>query len=100
MNELKKTLIFTAVMLPIACIAGYFLAIYQIEMFAGPIMDEAIAEIGSKEMLIAVTVAQNTVYAAIFGFCGYLLSDKLGLIRSFSLKGQALKKSLLIICCL
>ena len=96
MREQKKPLIFTAVMLPIACIAGYFLAIYQIEKFAGPIMDEAIAEIGSKEMLIAVTVAQNTVYAAIFGFCGYLLSDKLGLIRSFRPEKQALKKSLLI----
>ncbi|MBR5329401.1 MAG: CPBP family intramembrane metalloprotease [Firmicutes bacterium] len=36
------------------------------------------------------------MYAAICGFCGYLLSDKLGLIRSFRLEGNALKKSLLI----
>ena len=49
MNELKKPLIFTAIMIPIACIAGYFLAIYQLDMFAGAMLDEAIAEIGSKD---------------------------------------------------
>lgn len=96
MNELKKPLIFTAIMIPIACIAGYFLAIYQLDMFAGAMLDEAIAEIGSKEMLIGVVILQNAMYAVILGFCGYLLSDKLGLIRSFRLHGMALKKSLLI----
>lgn len=96
MNELKRPLIFAAIMIPIACIAGYFLALYEINMFSGALLDEAIAELGSIELFILLVIGQYVMYAAICGFCGYLLSDKLGLIRSFRLEGNALKKSLLI----
>ena len=96
MNKWKRPLIFAAIMISIACIAGYFLALYELNMFAGPIINEAIAELGSIELFILLVIGQYMMYAAICGFCGYLLSEQLGLIRSFRLEGQALRKSFLI----
>lgn len=45
-------------------------------------------------MVIASVTIQTVLYAAICGFIGYLLADKIGLLRSFAWSGNYLKKAL------
>ncbi len=51
-------------------------------------------------MVIASVTIQTVLYAAICGFIGYLLADKIGLLRSFAWSGSYIKKALVggVIC--
>lgn len=81
MKKIKKPLLFTAAILPIAAVAAYFTALYQLDMLSPELLETALAEIGSKGAFVAVYILQIVVYAAVCGFFGYILSDKLGLMK-------------------
>ena len=91
---LRKALIFTLILLPVAAVGAYFTALYQLD-----IMDEAtiallMEQLGSTGAFVAVYVVQMVIYAAVMGFAGYLLADKLELMRPMRFEKQALMKTL------
>lgn len=90
-KTIKNALLFTLALLPIAAVAGFFSIRYQ--MAAMPEMiGAAVEQFGSEQALIAVYVVQILIYAAVFGFFGYLLAAKTGLLKSLKIE----KKPLLV----
>ncbi len=95
MKELtKKALRFSLVLLPVAVIAIIFTCLYQFEMFPPEILEEAIKQVGSKELIIVISVIQSTVYTFICSFIGYIVAEKTGLLKAFSIKTDKLLKAL------
>ena len=80
---IKRALLFNLALLPIALVAGYFVIAYQIDIYSEDILAEAVAQLGSVDVLIAVGIAQTVMYTAFCGFFGYILAGKLGLWKPF-----------------
>ena len=78
-NNLKY-LIFLAIF---GLVGGYFTAIYTVQSLGQDVIDEAIAEVGSLDVLIIITTLQSLGYALILGVVGKLLAKKIGLWRKF-----------------
>ena len=90
MSRTKKALLFTLALLPIAVAAGYFTARYTMRLQDPAVLQQAIAQLGSEKALFAVSTVQVVLYAAVCGFFGYILSDKLGLMRPFRFETKPL----------
>lgn len=80
-NNLKY-LIFLAIF---GLVGGYFTAIYTVQSLAQDMIDEAIAEVGSLDMLITITILQSLGYTLILGVIGKILAKKIGLWRKVKL---------------
>lgn len=76
-NNLKY-LIFLAIF---GIIGGYFTALYTVQSLSQDMIDEAIAEVGSLDVLIIITTLQSLGYALILGVIGKILAKKIGLWR-------------------
>ena len=91
-KRLKKPFLFALALLPIAIIGSYFATVMTFSTIDAAILDEAVKQIGSRELLIVVSCIQPVLLTLVCGFFGYILSDKVGLMRPF----RFTKKPLLI----
>ena len=82
-NKIKKPLLFALALLPIAIVGGIFTCLYQFDLYPAEIMDQAIAQLGSRDILVVITVAQTVMYALVCGFFGCLLARAVGLDKPF-----------------
>lgn len=96
MDSTKKALRFVLCLLPIAAAAGWFTAKYQFALLPSEQIETAAAQVGGRNMVIGITVLQTVLYAAVTGFFGYILSEKIGRMRSFRLEGGTVLRTLLI----
>lgn len=96
MNKLKKPFLFAIALLPIAVLGGLFTCLYQFDLYSPEALEQAIAQVGSREILMLITVLQTCGYAFICGFIGYILAEKTGLMRTFKIQKSALVKVLAI----
>ena len=90
MAKLKKPLLFALALLPISVIAGIFVGFYQLDTLSPEMIEEALAQVGSTEMLVIRGAVQTVGYALFCGFFGYILADKIGLIKPFNLQKSKL----------
>lgn len=86
MKKIRKPLIFTLCLLPVAAVGGWFTAQMTVATADEKALETAIQQVGSKEMVLLVTAIITVIYAVVCGFFGYILADKLGLIRSFCIE--------------
>ena len=96
MSRTKKALLFTLTLLPVALAAGYFAVRYTVKLLDPAVLQQAIELIGSEKALFAVSIVQVVLYAAVCGFFGYILSDKLGLMRPFRFEFKPLLITLIV----
>ena len=94
LQNYRKSLLFTLGLLPIALVAAYFTALYQLAFLRGDTLASVMEQIGGKSGFIAVYMVQIAVYALVMGFFGHILATKLGLMRPARLEGSALKWTL------
>ena len=92
MAKLKNPLRFALCLLPIAIVAGIFVSRYQLDTYSDELIAEAVAVLGSTDVLVVIGAVQTAGYALFCGFLGYLLADQLGLWRPIQFR----KKELLI----
>ena len=92
MTKLKKPLVFALCLLPIALVAGVFVGSYQLDILSEELTAEAIAQLGSKELLLVITGLQTVGYALFCGFFGCWLAESTGLWKPIKFE----KRSLLI----
>lgn len=85
MTKIRKPLIFTLCLIPVAAVGGWSTAQMSTASADKAALEAAIQQVGSKEMVMLITMIQTVVYAVICGFFGYLVADKIGLIRPFRL---------------
>lgn len=69
-------------------VGGIFAGIYTLEITDPALIEEAIAQIGGKEIYIAVSTVQVISYALVCGIIGKLLAKKIGLWRELKLEAK------------
>lgn len=84
-QRLLRALKFDAAILPLILIAGVSVGFY--EWTTG--IAAAVENI-TKAQFVILVVAQTLVYAMVTGFLGYLLADRIGLLRSFAFRKKPL----------
>lgn len=92
--NIKKALLFTISLLPVAIIGGISTTIYQLDTLSEDMVQLGVSQAGSVEMLIAITTLQTVMYALVCGFVGYIITSKIGLIKPFTLKKESILYSL------
>ncbi len=95
MSKLKKPLIFSLAVLPIAIVSIIFTCLYQFEMYPPEILEEAVAQLGSIELILVISVVQNVGLVMVCCFFGYILSEKLGLMKPIRFEKRAITVTLL-----
>ena len=96
LTQYRAPLRFTLALLPVAAAAGYLVIRYQLALYDPATLAAMLAQLGSTAVLLAVGTAQTVVYAAVCGFFGYLLAEKLGLMRPFRLEKRPLLRTLAV----
>lgn len=94
-NNIKKALLFALTLLPVAIVGGICTAFYQFDALSPDVVETAISQVGSMGALVAITAVQTALYTFIAGFVGYIVSNKIGLIKPFTFKKNSLITSLL-----
>ena len=95
MNNIKKALRFTLCLLPAAAAGGWFVAKYQFALLPPEQIESAVAQLGSMNALLGITVLQTVLYAAVCAFFGYILSEKIGLMRPFRMEKAPVLRTIL-----
>ena len=96
MSAIKKPLIFSLAVLPIAIVAIIFTCLYQFEMYPPEILEEAVAQVGSMALVWIITVVQNVGLIMFCCFFGYILAEKLGLWKPIIFEKRALTITFLL----
>lgn len=94
MQKYRNPLRFALGLLPIALVAAYFTALYQLTILDEATLSQLMAQLGSESAFIAVYMVQIGIYALVMGFFGHILSTRLGLMRPLRLNWSALKWTL------
>ena len=87
---IKKNIKFLLFLALFGLIGGYFTALYSIEIIDQTTLDQTLAQIGSVEILIAVTTLQSILYAVVLGLIGKIIAEKIGLWREISFESRPL----------
>ena len=96
MSTLKKSLLFSLSILPIAIVAIIFTCLYQFEMYPPEILEEAVAQVGSMAIVWIITVIQNVGLIMFCCFFGYILAEKLGLWKQIKFEKRSLTVTLIL----
>ena len=81
-NRFKKPLLFVLALVPVAIVGGYFTGVYSWAEFTDDAKSQVLMQIGNNQSVFyLITTVQTLIYALIFGFFGYILSDKTGLMK-------------------
>lgn len=93
MNKVKefisKNVKYLIFLILVGIVGGIFAGIYTLEITDPTLLEEALAEIGSKEAFIVVYVVQIIGYALFCGIVGKILANKIGLWREVKLEGKS-----------
>ena len=82
LNRYKKPLLFVLALVPVALVSGYFTGVYGWVELTGDVKSQILAQIGNNlNLYYLITTLQTLLYALLFGFFGYLLSEKTGLMK-------------------
>ena len=82
-NKFKKPLLFVLALVPIAIIGGYFTGVYSWTELTDDVKSQILAQTGNNlSLYYLLTTIQALIYTLIFGFFGYILSEKTGLMKA------------------
>ena len=93
---LKNNLKFIVFLLIFGLVGGYFTVLYSIEIMQPQVLEETVAQAGSIETVIAVTVIQYVLYSVVLGLFGKSLAGKIGLWRKLSFEAKPILSVLLV----
>ena len=86
-KENKKFLIFTTI---VGIIGSIFAVVYTMKLVPEDMMEEAIKQVGSKELVIAISMIQPILYVVICEIFGVILSNKVGLWKKINFEKNKL----------
>ena len=92
----KNNLAFILFLALFGLVGGYFTGLYTVESLSSEMLEEMIAEIGSVEVLVLITVIQSLLYAVSLGLIGRILAEKIGLWREISFEIKPVLSVLLV----
>ena len=92
MKYVKENYKFLIFIIIVGIIGGFFTVLYAIESISEEMMQLAINQVGSRNMVIAVSMIQPILYVVVCGIFGIILSNKVGLWKKITFE----KKKILI----
>lgn len=92
-RKYKKPLLFSAALLPAAAAGGVFTGIYTYEGYTAEMQQLLLTQLGGYMQYLIVIIFQTILYVVVCGFFGYILADKIGLIKPFTLEKDKLLKT-------
>ncbi|MGM9648526.1 MAG: type II CAAX prenyl endopeptidase Rce1 family protein [Butyricicoccaceae bacterium] len=92
-EKLKRPLRFVLIILPFAVVGGYFTGSYAYDSYAPEIQQQILAQVGSVSALSLISALQSVFYAIVFGLIGYILSERIGLMKPFRFEKQPLLRT-------
>jgi len=95
-TNIKKALQFTVILLPVAIMASYFVAIYAFNNHAVEIQEQILEQMGSYQLFLLLSTIQGAILASVCAFFGYILAEKTGLLRTFRFEREKSVKTLII----
>ena len=82
-KKVKKALLFALALVPIAIVGGYYTGVYGWDELTDDVKGQILAQTGNNlSLYYLITTLQALIYALIFGFFGYILSEKTGLMKA------------------
>ena len=96
MKNWEKALRFALCLLPIGLVGGWFATEMTLSSVAPDALETAVQQAGSLAVVKVVTAASYAVYTVICGFFGYILAEKIGLMRPIRFQKAILIRVLLI----
>ena len=95
LNKFKKPLLFVLALVPIAIVGGYFTGVYGWAELTDDVKSQILAQTGNNQTLYYLIVTiQALIYALIFGFFGYILSEKTSLMKAVRFKKKPMMVSI------
>ena len=95
-KRVGRAFLFALTLIPIAAIGGYFSVRLLLSSLDPSMLEDAISKAGSEEIMLAVSVIMTVVYATVLGFFGWIISEKIGLIRPIQFQKKNLIPVLVI----
>lgn len=83
--------------LPFAIVGGFFTGVYTLEHSTDDIARMIYEQVQSPAFFYIITTIQSVIYAVLATAVGYLLADRLGLIKPFRFQKEILKKTVPVI---
>ena len=83
--------------LPFAIVGGFFTGVYTLEHSTDDMTRMIYEQVQSPTLFYIITTIQSVMYAVLATAAGYLLADRLGLIKSFRFQREILKKTVPVI---
>lgn len=98
LKKLRNPLIFALVLLPIGLIGGFFTSIYLEETYDPAMLSEMLAQAGISDIIILhiITAVQTAGQMLLMGFFGYILADKIKLLKSFKISKTGLNPTIVL----
>ena len=96
MKTWKKALVFALCLLPIGLIGGWFSVEISLKAADPAVLDAVIQQAESLAVVRAVSIVPIVLYAVVLGFFGYLLADRIRLMRPFRFEKPVLLRVLFI----
>lgn len=98
LNKFREPIIFALVLLPIAIIGGYFTSLYLAETYDPATLSEMMTQAGITDINILhiITAVQTAGMMLLMGFFGYILADKIGLIKSFKISKSGITPTIIL----
>lgn len=91
LNRFKKPLLFILALVPIAIAGGYFTGVYSWAELTEEAKAQVLIQIGGNlNLYYLITTQQTLLYTLVLGFFGYIIAEKLGLMRPAKLEKQPL----------
>ena len=83
--------------LPFALVGGFFTGMYTLEHSTDDIARMIYEQMQSPALFYIITAIQSAMYAVLATAVGYLLADRIGLVRPFRFQKEILKKTVPVI---
>lgn len=96
MKYLKENKNFMLFIILFGIIGSVFTSIYSINSVDPKLLEETINQVGSKEMLITISIIQIMMYVLICGIFGIILSNKTGLWKKIKFDKNNLITTIII----
>lgn len=98
LKKFRKPLLFTLALLPIGLIGGYFTSLYLEETYDPAALAEMLTQTGISDIIVLhiVTALQTALLIALMGFFGYILAEKIGLLKSFKINRSGIISTIIL----
>lgn len=97
-KKFKNPIVFSLVLLPVSLAGGFFTSLYLAESYDAQSIQKILSSAGLTDISILhiITAVQTAFQVFIMSFSGYILAEKLGLMKKFSFKKDGLISTLLL----